>query len=318
MISIVIANKTECFEPAVLDGISWSLERQGSPGKLTLTALQDGAAFFEEGNTVTLYEDGACLFRGFLFERKPEKDGAVGIMAYDQLRYLKNKDTYVYEDKTATEVIRMIAGDFNLDVGELADTQYKIAARSEPDKTLFDIILTALDLTMAATKQMYTFYDDQGKLTLKNLENMKVDTMIRADTAEDYTYTSSIDGDTYNQVKVSIDNEETGKRDIYMVKSSENINEWGILQYYHKAEKGENGQALADQYLSRYNHKTKKLSVKNALGDSRVRPGCLIPVLLDLGGMSVNHYMLVEKASHNWKGNYHTMDLTLRGGDFIA
>ena len=76
--------------------------------------------------------------------------------AYDQLRYLKNKDTYVYENKTATEVVQMIAADFNLSVGAMDDTGFKIESRSEPDKTLFDIILTALGLTTISTGQMYT------------------------------------------------------------------------------------------------------------------------------------------------------------------
>ena len=210
----------------------------------------------------------------------------------------------------------MIADDFNLEAGNIADTGYKIAVRSEPDKTLFDIILNALDLTMVATKQIYIFYDDYGKLTLKNISDMKSDTMIRTDTAEDYDYTTGIDGDTYNQVKVSIDNEESGKRDIYIAKHSENINAWGTLQYFKKADKGNNGQVLADQLLAQYNHKTKKLSIKNALGDSQIRAGSLIPVMLDFGDISINNYMLVEKVSHTWRGAYHTMDLTLRGGDF--
>lgn len=318
MIDILIADAEAPFRPVVLDPVSWSMERQGSPGKLTFSILQERDQILEEGSRVCLLEEGIGLFYGFLFEKKVGRDGKIGITAYDQLRYLKNKDTYVYENKTASEVIQMIAGDFNLRVGSLADTGYKIAVRSEPDKTLFDIVLTALDLTMVATTQMYIFYDDYGKLTLKNLGDMKLDTMVRPDTAEDYDYTSSIDGETYNQIKVSIDNEESGKRDIYMVKSSENISAWGVLQHYQKADKGDNGQVLADQLLTRYNHKTKKLSIKNALGDSRVRAGSLLPVLLDLGETKIQNYMLVEKVTHNWKGALHTMDLTLKGGEFIA
>lgn len=318
MISILIAGSGGNFHPVVLDQVTWSLERQGTPGKLSFSILQDKARMFEEGSRVCLQEDGTGLFYGFIFDMKTGRDGKISITAYDQLRYLKNKDTYMYENKTASEVIRMIAGDFNLDVGNLADTGHKIAVRSEPDKTLFDIILNAVALTMMATNQMFIFYDDYGKLTLKNVTDMKVDTMIRADTAGDYDYSSGIDGETYNQVKVSIDNDETGKREIYLVKHSENINAWGILQHYKKAEKGENGQALAEQLLTRYNNKTRKLSVKNALGDSRVRVGSLVPVLLDLGDTMINNYMLAEKVTHNWKGALHTMDLTLRGGDFIV
>lgn len=319
MITLLVDNGSQQFQPAVAGKITWSLERQGAPGKLTFTVYQDRTLSFTEGSRVCLFVNQKAVFYGFVFERVPKKEGTTSVVAYDQLRYLKNKDTYVYENKTATEVIRMIAADFNLSVGTLEDTGFKIEARSEQDKTLFDIILTALGLTTISTGQMYTLYDDYGKLTLKNMANMKLDILINAVTAQDYDYTSSIDGETYNQVKVSIDNEETGKRDVYIAKHTENINAWGVLQHFYKADSKEtNGQVVADQLLEKYNRKTKKLSVKNAFGDIQVRAGCLIPVMLDLGDMKLNNYMLVEKAEHTFEGSLHTMDLTLRGGGFSA
>lgn len=318
MTDIMIEHEGQIFRPAACGAVSWSLERQGVPGKLTFSFLQEGAAMFTEGDRVCLHCNGVGIFYGFIFERKTGKDRVVSVTAYDQLRYLKNKDTYQYENKTATEVIRMIAADFNLSVGELADTGFVIGARSDPDKTLFDIILNALTLTINATKQMYVLYDSYGKLTLRNIGDMKLDLLIGDRTAEDFDYSASIDGETYNQVKVCIDNEEAGKREVYIAKHTENINAWGVLQYYHKGEKGDDGQSLADTMLAKYNHKTKKLSIKNALGDIRVRPGCLMPVVMDLGDMRLSNYLLVEKAAHSFEGELHTMDLTLRGCDFIA
>lgn len=317
MITLWIDDHTQQFQPSVAGKITWSLERQGAPGKLSFTVFQDAALRVTEGSRVCLFVDQKAVFYGFVFEQKPKKDGTKEVVAYDQLRYLKYKDSYKYENKTAMEVIQMIAADFNLSVGILEDTGFKIASRSEPDKTLFDIILTALAITTINTKQMYTLYDDYGKLTLKSMAGMKLDLLINPVTAQDYAYTSSIDGDTYNQVKVSIDNEESGKRDIYIAKHTENINAWGILQHYYKADSKEtNGQAVADQLLAKYNRKTQKLSIRNAFGDIRVRAGCLLPVMMDLGDIAIHHYMLAEKVEHTFEGSLHTMDLTLRGGDF--
>lgn len=319
MITLLIDNGTRQFQPSAVGKITWSLERQGIPGKLSFSVYQDNILNITEGSRVCLFVNQKAVFYGFVFEQKPKKDKTTDVVAYDQLRYLKNKDTYVYEDKTATEVIQMIAADFNLSVGTLDDTGFKIESRSEPDKTLFDIILTALGLTTISTGQIYTLYDDYGKLALRNMANMKLDILIHPATAQDYDYTSSIDGETYNQVKVSIDNEETGKRDAYIAKHTVNINAWGVLQHYYKADSKEtNGQAVADQLLAKYNHKTKKLSIKGAFGDIRVRAGCLLPVILDLGDIKINNYMLVEKAVHAFEGRLHTMDLTLRGGEFSA
>ena len=118
--------------------------------------------------------------------------------------------------------------------------------------------------------------------------------------------------------EVGYDNDKTGKREIYIAQHGKNMNAWGVLQYFDTLQKGENGQAKANALLSLYNKKTRNLSIKNALGDIRVRAGSMIAVILNLGDMKINNLMLVEKCKHEFKESEHYMDLTLRGGDFIA
>ena len=57
----------------------------------------------------------------------------------------------------------------------------------------FDIILDALDLTMIYTGNMFVFYDDVGKLALKNITNMKLGITVNDQTAQDYDFKISID-----------------------------------------------------------------------------------------------------------------------------
>ena len=98
----------------------------------------------------------------------------------------------------------------------------------------------------------------------------------------------------------------------------ENINKWGVLQYYDTLQKGENGKAKADALLELYNKKTRNLKIKNTFGDCRVRAGSLIGVHLDLGDVKLKNWMLVESCKHVFKLNEHFMDLTLRGGEFVG
>ena len=105
---------------------------------------------------------------------------------------------------------------------------------------------------------------------------------------------------------------------MYIAQDSSNINRWGILQYFDTLQEGENGQAKADALLSLYNKKTRSLRITNALGDNRVRAGSMIVVNLDLGDVKLKNFMLVEKCKHTYKESEHWMDLTLRGGEFIA
>lgn len=141
----------------------------------------------------------------------------------------------MYSNKTAAAVIRMIAEDFQLNVGALADTGYTIASRVEDNKTLFDIVQTALDETLKATSQMYVLYDDVGKLTLKNIGDMKLGLLVDNETAGDFDYKTSIASQTYDKVKLSYENKDTGKREIFIAQDGSSINQWGVLQYYEKS-----------------------------------------------------------------------------------
>ncbi len=280
--------------------------------------MQDSLLNFTEGNAIRFKYGDNNVFYGFIFSKKRSKEPLITITAYDQLRYLKNKDTYVYKNKTADEVIKMIGNDFLLNLGTIEQTGYKIATRSESNKTLFDIAQTAIDLTIQNKNEMYVLYDDFGKICLKNIERMKVGIVIDEETGENYDYSSSIDSDTYNQIKLTYDNKDTGKREVYIAKDSSHINEWGILQHYDTIDENTNGQVKADALLKLYNQKTRKLEIKNAIGDVHVRGGSLVIVNMDLGDVKLQNFMLVDKAKHSFKNNEHLMNLTLRGGEFIA
>lgn len=317
-VELYIAHNDTLYAPLVPDGVEWYTTRQGSPGELTFEVVKDGIIDFTEGDAVRLSQNGTDLFFGFVFVKSRDRDGIIQVTAYDQLRYLKNKDTYVYEDKTASTLIAMLADDFNLRTGTLEDTGYTIASRIEEDTTLFDMIQNALDLTLTNTGAMYVLYDNFGAITLQNIESMIVPLVIDAQTGENFSYTSSIDSDTYNQVKLTYDNEDSGVREVYISKDSANINQWGVLQYFDTLSEGENGAAKADALLDLYNCKTRNLSISNAFGDVRVRAGCMVVVQLDLGDMIANSLFLVEKCTHKFGKEEHFMDLTLRGGEFIA
>lgn len=310
------------YIPVVEEGIEWSTERS-SPGKLTFKLIKDDVINFREGAAVRLKVDGKPVFFGFVFSKKRDKKQIITVTAYDQLRYLNNKDTCVYENKTASQLVRMIAADFSLNVGTIEDTKFVIPSRVEDNTLLFDMIGNALDLTLTNTKQMFVLYDDFGKLSLRNIASMRVGEagsylMLDEETGENFEYTSSIDSDTYNKIKLTYDNEDTGKREVYIAQDSKHINEWGILQYFDTVSKGENGQSKANALLQLYNQKTRNLKITNAFGDTRIRAGSMIIVNLALGDVNLKNFMLVESAKHTFKQDEHFMNLTLRGGEFVG
>ena len=311
----LIIKGSKTYEPIILDGIKWETARKGEPGKLFFTVINDNNINFEEGNEVSFRVDDKPVFQGFVFTKKRNKNCHIQVTAYDQLRYLKNKDTYVYTNKTATELVQMLADDFNLRTGEMEDTGFKIAKRVEDNATLFDMIQWALDETVTATGKLFVLYDDFGKLMIKNIESMKLKTVIDEETAEDFSYTSSIDGKTYNKIKLVYENKDAGKRELYLAIDNDNVKKWGVLQYFEKINSTEGAIAKVNALLQLHNRKTRNLSIKGALGDLNVRAGCSLPIYLNLGDIITSNYLVCERVVHTFEQGHHYMDLTMIGGD---
>lgn len=318
MYELLIQNGGTVYLPAVEDGVTWDTERKGSPGRLSFSVVKDAGLNFQEGNPVSFRQDGKDVFYGFVFTKRRDKGGLIQVTAYDQLRYLKNKDTVREVGVTASGLLKMLAADFRLQCGEIEDTGYTIESIAEDDQSLFDIILGALDETTQATGKLFVLYDDFGKLCLRNIANMKREFLVDRDVSEDIDYSSSIDSQTYNKVKLAYENSGTGKRDVFIAQDGEAMNRWGVLQYYESVQTETGAAQKADALLKLYNRKTRTLTVKGVLGDVSVRAGTLVPVSLHLGDIVANTFMLAEKVKHTFRENEHLMDLTLIGGDFIA
>ncbi len=317
---ILIQHGSKLYYPAVEEGISLEWSRKGSPGKLKFNVIRDGAVSFQEGDPVKFSVDGTDMFYGFVFSKSVASKSPylIEVTAYDQLRYFKNKDTYNFVNKTATEIVRMIANDFQLRTGLLEDTGYKIKSLVEDNVSLFDMVQDAFDETLTAKTKLYVLYDKVGALTLQNIENMKLNLLIDADTVGSYSYTTSIDSQTYNQVKITYEDSDSGSRSVYIAKDSSHINEWGLLQYTDTVEVAGSGAAKAEALLRLYNSKTRKLNVSNVLGDVRVRAGSSVVCRLDLGDVNLQGFLMAERVTHTFKNNEHLMSMNLRGGSFVT
>lgn len=307
------------YEPVVVSDVVWTTTRKGEAGKLEFTILKDSTIQFEEGNVVKMAVDGTDLFYGFVFQKGGSKDSLINVMAYDQIRYLKNKDTYVYNDKTASQFLKMVATDYGLNLGTVEDTRFVIPSRVEENSTLLDMIQTALEITLSNSRIMYVLFDQAGKLTLKSLNNMRIGALMDADTIEDYDYSTSIDKETFNRVKLLHEDKETGNRTIYIAEDRNvNMKKWGTLQLFETLNEATNAQHKANTLLALYNAKSRNLTIKNQLGDLRIRAGSLPIIKLQLEDMRIDGYMLVERCKHVFKHGEHFMDLTLRGGEFYG
>lgn len=302
------------YVPVVVGDITLTMERKGTPSSLKFSVLKDDIINFREGNPVKLKVNSENVFYGYIFTKSRKDEYTIDVTAYDQLRYFKNKDSYIYENKKYSDLVKMIAEDYNLKLGSIADTGYVIPKANE-EGTLFDILGNASDNTVMRTGNLYILYDDFGSITLKSLADMRLNIFINETQMQDYSYSTSIDSDVYNRVKLAKDNGDTGEREFYIFNDAENQSKWGVLQYYEKLSDNSamDVNIKGKMLLEYYNKKSRSLSLSNVFGVVGVRGGSLIVVNMDLGDMEVSNWMMVEKVTHKFSDGHHFMNLELSG-----
>ncbi|GAA0378964.1 XkdQ/YqbQ family protein [Bacillus horti] len=303
----------------IVTDVNWKTNRLGQPGSLNF-ALIKGAKHYQSkdfkyanGDIVRVKYKDHNMFYGYIFNIESSLDENVKILAYDQLRYLKNSDMYTFSNVTATEIIQKIASDYSLQTGRLDDSGYRIPSMVEDGTSLIDVIDKAIVYTLWHTNQHFVLFDDFGSLSLRNVEDMLVDFYIGDwSLLYDFKSTVSIDSDTYNQIKLYKDDQETGERKLYKAEDSVNIAKWGMLQLYQSVDEDKNEAQigeLLDQLSTLKNRETKTMKVE-AIGDIRVRAGCYVPIVIEQYG--INQPFLVNECQHRIDGAGHTMSLELK------
>lgn len=310
-------SKDEFLELDPLNTVKIDWSRGGSPGKLEFEVAIMEDLNIEEGNPVKFEVDGKIFFYGYLFTIRQSDMYSLKCTAFDQLRYLKYKDTYVYKDIKYSDLLMQICDDRVLSYEVVEDTGYTIPARVEEDKEYYEILKVASDITTTHTGRIFELYDKAGRIMLKNIDHMQIESfVIGKDVFSTFEYESSINENTYNRIKVDQVNHETSSVVPNVLEDKETIAKWGVLQYYAQTTETEID-AKMKGLLSLLNRPTRKFSVKDCIGSTEVRAGSLIPVQFDAYGLKINGFMLVDSVTHNFKNGYHFMDLKLYNKDIL-
>ena len=302
----------------IITELNWETTLESQPGKLTFTYLDDSNVTISEGSPISFKVDGKGVFFGYIFKRGKKKDEKVPITAYDQMRYLKNKNTYVTSNLTASQVFSKVCNDFSLKSTIKNATSYIVSPRVHDNKSLFEIVQFGIDETLIKTGNWFMVRDNFGTLEFISINNLKTDLFIGDESLLiDYDYESSINDDSYNQIKLIKENKETKKREIYIVKDSRTIKQWGLLQYFEKMDENANAAQIkerAEMILKLKNRVTKKLKLE-CLGDLKVAAGSGIVLGisdLEKEGIAINQYFMVTSCTHTFKNDLHTMQLEVQ------
>ena len=177
------------YQAVVLDPVVWTTEQNGSAGKLEFTVLkftgddQTSQISFGEGDTVIFRYKGVEVFRGRIFQKSRDKEHHIACVAYDSLRYFKNKMCPrafdFHTGTTTTKFLDMLCDSKNNSFvkGEFAETKQIVTWNEVSPQTLFDMVNEAAQQTIVADPKhkIYTLYDEGGKLYYKSQDDMKLD-----------------------------------------------------------------------------------------------------------------------------------------------
>ena len=298
--------------------LSISTYIEGTPGKCTFDLLKSGGVAFWEGATVSIELDGVKMFKGFLFKKERTQDvDIISCTCYDQLRYLKNKDSYVFEGVTSDQIFKKICDDFVLKYKVVDKSSYVCAPRINDATTLYEMMEHSLDDTLINAGEWYFIRDNFGVLEHTNIKSC-ITGLILGDGSgvTEFSYGTSIDDNTYNQIKLYRDNDNTGKREIFIVNDTinggQNLKEWGILQLYEKVDENLNKAQIEEKargMLRLYNNLKRSLKLTSG-GVPTIFAGCMFKCkIADLGDLSLDKYLLITECTHNIENGVHTMDL---------
>lgn len=307
-IKLLITKDEEVWElKNTVENISLNTSMYDSPGKCEFSLID--AMDYPRGSIVNLIIDDKKVFYGYVFTTSVDSKGRTNIVAYDQMRYLKNQDTVYYEGKTSSQILEDICKRNNLKCKIVDPSNWIILPYLYEKKTMFEIIKHSLDEAFNQENKMYMIRDNFGVIEHVDVSNQKTSLQIGTKSLmTDFTYEKTIDEDTYNVIKLIRDNKETNKRDVWQVQDGESIKKWGKLQYLYDVDEQANEEQikeLANNILKVKNKETRKLSL-SAIGFYNLKAGDGIKVKID--GV-IDEWFYLSSVTTNISNNMSTMDL---------
>ncbi len=321
-IFLLIDGDDKIYKPYIVGDIKVTRERTGAPSKMTFSYVDIDGMNISEGNAVAFRFRNNKVFFGYIFALNSDSDKEqISVTCYDQLRYFKNKDSFVYSAKYSDMLSNNICKKYGFKTGIIEDTGYKIPTRLE-DGSLFDICAQAENSTHLSSGSRFVLFDDFGSICLRNMKNLILPLLIDKDTTGKWILKRTIDSNVYNRIVIKKDNNETGERELYIANDSETQKKWGVLTLEEDAEDDAGASEMkskAKSMLKYYNRLNQTFNVEKCIGDCRVRGGSSLLVAFDLrNGRKIQNLMIVDKVEHTFSDNYHFMDMNLYGGDYSA
>ena len=315
-VSLILLKGTQGSDiTQLVEKIKWK-GRKGSSSRTLSATLMDDDGYkharsgidVEAGNQCIFSVDGQERFRGILMSQSQNNKKQLTFTAYDNGIYLaNNKDTFQYENKTASDIFKDCCKRFNIPTGEVASCSYKIPELTKPKTTAFDAITDALSLDFDATGIRHYVSSDKGKLSLlTRRENILQWVIEVGKNLVGYNYSKSIEDIKTRMKMISKEGTTIAEKAVASLESK-----IGIFQDIEQPDESlttAQVNALVSSMLEEKSTPKRSLSI-TAPGIADVISGIGVYTIIPELGLSRTFY--VDEDTHTFEDNKHTMSLKL-------
>lgn len=306
----------------LINEIKWKGRKGGAARSLTAKIIDDdgynharSGIDIEKGHQCIFSYDGTELFRGIIMAETQNDKKLMSFTAYDNGIYLSNnKDTFVYENKTADEIFIDVCNRFGLPIGTVDKCSYRIPELTKSKTTAFDVIADALSLDFKNTGVRHYVLSDKGKLSLiTRRQNILQWVFETGQNIINYSYSRSIE-DIKTRVKLLSDEGTV----IAEARNGSLENLIGVFQDIDKPDETLNSaqiQELADSMLDE-NSKPKKTLTLETIGKTDVISGIGVFVIIPHIGVNGTYY--VDEDTHTFTETSHKMNVKLNIAEDIT
>lgn len=315
-ISLIIVKGEQGYDVTQLvEQVQWKGRKGSSSRTISVTLIDDdgykharSGIDVEQGVQCLFNYNGKELFRGIIMTQTQSNRKRLTFTAYDNGIYLaNNKDTFAYENKTASEVFRDCCTRFGLPMGAVSACTYRIPELTKPKTTAFDAITDALSLDFDATGIRHYVASDKGKISLlTRRENIMQWVIEVGQNLATYSYTRSIE-DIKTRVKM------VSKEGTTLAEKSNSALEAkiGVFQEIEQPDESLTTAQINDLISSILDEKStpeRTLNVE-AVGIPEVISG--IGVYIIIPELDLSRTFYVDEDIHTFRDNLHTMSLKL-------
>lgn len=288
----------------------WSGSNSQAARTLDFTFLTGKGADIEVGDVIFFKIDNKEVFRGVVLSRGRSINGTRPIKCVDFLYYWsKNKDTFTFTNKKASDIFKDVANRFRIDIGQVDDTQYVIGDQVNPNQSLYDIMKMALETTYQQTGIRYNLRQKEGKACLLSLKNQTHAWVLESGKSIiNYDYQETMEN-MFTAIKL-VSQEEDNTWTVEL-KNDSLISNYGFLQYFEVVDSKTNksqAEGRAKTLLGEYGRIQRTLSV-DGIGIPDVLSGDAIFIKIPELNVAKTYY--VTSDTHTIKDNLHTMKINL-------